>query len=67
MEIQATNESANLRQLKPKLQANRTYNAATSLVLDGAFIRRTTDLEKAVNMNWLFLAFGNLKRRRVLV
>jgi len=51
MEIQATNESANLRQLKPKLQANRTYNAATSLVLDGAFIRRTTDLEKAVNMN----------------
>jgi len=32
---------------------NWTYNAITSLALNGTFVRRTTDLEKTLNMNWL--------------
>jgi len=41
--------------IKPNLQANWTCNAITSLLLNGAFVRRTTDLEKTVNINWLLI------------
>ena len=38
---------------KPNWQANWTYNAITSLLLNGTFVRKTTDLDKTANMNWL--------------
>jgi len=37
---------------KPNWQANWTYNAITSLLLNGTFFRKT-DLDETANMNWL--------------
>ena len=39
--------------IKPNWPANWTYNAITSLLLNDTFIRRTSDLKKTANMNWL--------------
>jgi len=44
--------------IKPKWQAIWTYNVITSLLLNGTFIGRTTDLEKTANINWLVLPFS---------
>ena len=38
---------------KPNWQANWTYNAITSLLLNGTFIVRMADMEKTSNKNWL--------------
>jgi len=43
--------------IKPNWQANWTYNAITSLLLNGTFIRRT-DLETTPNMNWLLISLS---------
>jgi len=39
-------------------QTNWTYNAITSLLLNDTSVRRTTDLEKTFNMNWLLISFS---------
>ena len=39
--------------IKPNWQGIWTYNAITSLLLNGSFVGRTTDLEKTAKMNWL--------------
>ena len=44
--------------IKLNWQANWTYNAITSLLLNGTFIRRTTDSEKTANMNWLLISLS---------
>jgi len=67
MEIQATIESAKLR------QSNRNYKRIELTMqllhscLNGAFVRRIANLEKTVNANWWPLAFGTHTSRRVLV
>ena len=44
--------------VKPNWQTNWTYNAVTSLLLNDTFIRRTTDLEKTVKMNFLLISLA---------
>ena len=44
--------------IKPNWQANWTDNEITSLLLNDTFVRRTTDLEKTFNMNWLLISLS---------
>ena len=44
--------------IKSNWQANWTCNAITSLLLNGTFNRRATDLEKTANMNWLLISLS---------
>ena len=41
--------------VKPNWQAIWTYNAITSLLLNDTYVRRTTDLEKTVDINFLLM------------
>ena len=43
---------------EPNWQSNWTYNAITSLLLDGTFVRKTTALEKSADMYWLPFSFS---------
>jgi len=40
------------------LTSKLNLNAITLLMLNDAFVRRTTDLEKTVNINWLFISLS---------
>ena len=44
--------------IKPKWQANWSYNATTSHLLNDTFVRRTTDLENNIDMNWLLISLS---------
>ena len=44
--------------IKPNWQTNWTYNAVTSLLLNDTFVRRTTDSEKTVKMNFLLMSLA---------
>jgi len=44
--------------IKQNWQVNWTYNAITLLVLNDTFVRRTTDLEKTANVNWLLISLS---------
>jgi len=46
----------NVTSIEPNWQANWNHNAITSLLLNDTFVRRTTDLEKTVNTNWLLIS-----------
>ena len=54
--------------IKPNWQANWTYNAIISHLLNDTFLRKTTDLEKTVNINWLLIQLSviTIYRRRFL-
>jgi len=44
--------------IKPNCKANWTCNAIASLLLNDPLVRRRTDLEKTVNMNWLLISLS---------
>ena len=44
--------------VKPNWQANWTYSAITSLLLNDTFVRRTTNLDKTANMNFLLISLS---------
>jgi len=52
--------------IKLNWQANGTYKAITSLLLNDTFIRTTTDLEKIAHELIAYFAFGNRKRWHIL-
>jgi len=62
-----TDYTRKVTSIKSKFQANRTYNAITSLVLNSTFVGKRVNLQNTVNMNDYPSRFGNQTRRRVLV
>ena len=56
IEIRASSSRCKVTSIKPNWQANLTYNAITSLLLNGSFVRRITDLEKTAKINYLLFS-----------
>jgi len=53
MKIQSSEPKCKVTRIERNWQATWKYNGITSLRLNGTFVRRTTDLEKTTNTNWL--------------